>query len=262
MSAGFAKENRTELWQLTGLAGETGTDRPRRRASRQVAAHGSSCRCRAEGRALWPLATANGAREGRAGGRACRAARWSAGRAGWQAGRQRVAVTQHGACRRFVSYRNRAPEPWGLARTQVLAAHMPLPRRFKELAREILCWSSTSPRWPEPPHTHTQTRVLPPPPSPGRSPLLSLATSTTHHLSLDRLCQLDRHRRLGPRPRFEHDESCRFRLGGSHTTNKQKKRHAWPLPPAQGVPFLFPRGKNMVATLKWLAPTKSEALVV
>jgi hypothetical protein len=155
-----------------------------------VAPRGSSCR--------WPeLATASGGQAG-------------------------LAVTLPRACRRFVSYRNRAlnqgtPLPAG-ARTQVLAAHMPLPRRFKELAREILCWSSTRPHEPR-----------------------TLALSYHHHWSLDwswsllplsldrplRLFQLGNHAGASsPRPGVLNTVSRAASFWADHT----RQRHAWPLP--------------------------------
>lgn len=73
------------------------------RCGRWRPAHGSSCRAEAEHRWQRPM---EGWRPGHA---ARRAGCWSAAPCAQTGRAAGVAVTQHRACRRFVSYRNRAP---------------------------------------------------------------------------------------------------------------------------------------------------------
>lgn len=127
------------------------------RCGRWRPAHGSSCRAEAEHRWQRPM---EGWRPGHA-------ARRPGGRqAGPQGSQLRSTAPVAGLYLTATVHRAMGPR----ADTSTRRAHA-APRRFKELAREILCWSST---YVEPePRSHTRTLL-----GYAKSSLLSLATTT------------------------------------------------------------------------------------
>lgn len=135
------------------------------RRGRWRPAHGSSCRAVAEhalGRWRRPMP----------GWRPCHAARRAGGWAGRQGSQLRSTAPVAGLYLTATVHRAMGPP----ADTSTRRAHA-APRRFKELAREILCWSSST-YYTCPGATHTHILLLGYYPV-AKSPLLLVATTTT-----------------------------------------------------------------------------------